>query len=135
MAKNTTKTERTNEYWTEKKYDCNGIETEADRLLISNATDEIYILTERAENLLCDLITDEFGYSAEYYNDKLKASDLLSRYREISAQLYAAHDALWQANTLFDLICGVKSNRTVSFIADHKMYTQFDEFRETAVNE
>lgn len=27
-----------------KKYDCNGIETEADRVLISNATNEIYAL-------------------------------------------------------------------------------------------
>lgn len=121
--------------WTLKKYDCKGIETEADRLLISNATDEIYILTDRAESLLCDLITDEFGYTADYYADKTNASDLLSRYREISAQLYAAHDALWQANTLLDFICGIKSNRTASFIADHKMYTQFDEFREAAANE
>lgn len=121
--------------WNAKKYACDGIETEADRLMITNATYEVKILTERAESLLCDLVTDDFGYTADYYADKTNASFLIDRYREISAQLYAAYEALFKANTIFDFIYGTPSNRTANFIADYKKYAQFDEFREAAANE
>ena len=119
----------------EKVYYFDGIETEDDRVLVSNATFDINVLSERAEALLSDLMTVDFEKDAKaVQTDSYERDYFLSRYDEISAKIRSAYDAVCEANTIWDFISGVKTDRTERFINEYQRLTQFREFKDIAAN-
>lgn len=97
----------------DKKYNFNGIATEADRQLVCSATSNIKIYADTAFLMLEDIISVHFSQSPHALKrNHAKSEFFLANYDVISAKLQASLDYVDQICTILDFIHGEKTHRT-----------------------